>query len=41
VRQRTGLVNALRGHLAEFGEIAPLYSDGGRPGILRGASTKK
>ena len=23
------------------GEIAPLYSDGGRPGILRGASTKK
>ena len=22
------------------GEIAPLYSDGGRPGILRGASTK-
>src|SRR5207247_6921477 len=24
VRQRTGLVNALRGHLAEFGVIAPL-----------------
>src|SRR5262249_62122993 len=23
VRQRTGLVNALRGHLAEFGVIAP------------------
>ena len=23
VRQRTGLVNALRGHLAEFGAIAP------------------
>ena len=23
------------------GEIAPLYCDGGRPGILRGASTKK
>ena len=30
VRQRTGLVNALRGHLAEFGVIAPSLRTAGR-----------
>src|SRR5262249_31880944 len=38
VRQRTGLVNALRGHLAEFGVIAPqgLRNVGKLIAIVRG-----
>lgn len=36
VRQRTQLINALRGHLAEFGFVAPKLSAPKRPTLNQG-----